>query len=277
MVRAGAGGSGTVLTSQGAAANPHWAAAGAGTVTSASVVTANGFTGTVATATTTPAITLTCSASGLLTGNGTAITAAADLAVGAAGQLNFTAIAQPGSQVTGDVWYDSTQLCLATFVGSATSADCLTGYLSRVIYVQTAAVTIASTSGNSSLVSTTGAIGTVSLPAGFLNVKGRTLRLVARGYSASASSPGSFYLFLKLGSNTIASMATITPTASGTNQVSVITADITVETTGSSGTINTYGLLQVANAGAGMLAAGNDPSGIANSTTAGSYNATNGG
>jgi len=51
-------------------------AAGTGTVTSVSVVTANGFAGTVATATTTPAITLTTTITGLLKGNGTAISAA---------------------------------------------------------------------------------------------------------------------------------------------------------------------------------------------------------
>jgi hypothetical protein len=49
---------------------------GTGTVTSASVVTANGFAGTVATATTTPAITLTTSITGVLKGNGSAISAA---------------------------------------------------------------------------------------------------------------------------------------------------------------------------------------------------------
>ena len=48
----------------------------AGTVTSASVVSANGFAGTVATATTTPAITLTTSITGVLKGDGTAISAA---------------------------------------------------------------------------------------------------------------------------------------------------------------------------------------------------------
>ena len=47
-----------------------------GTVTSVSVVSANGFAGTVATSTTTPAITLTTSITGLLKGNGTAISAA---------------------------------------------------------------------------------------------------------------------------------------------------------------------------------------------------------
>ncbi len=50
--------------------------AGVGTVTSVSVVSANGFTGAVATSTTTPAITLTTSVTGLLKGNGTAISAA---------------------------------------------------------------------------------------------------------------------------------------------------------------------------------------------------------
>lgn len=49
---------------------------GAGTVTDVSVVTANGFAGTVATSTTTPAITLTTGVTGLLKGNGTAMSAA---------------------------------------------------------------------------------------------------------------------------------------------------------------------------------------------------------
>lgn len=51
-------------------------AAGSGSVTSVSVVSANGFAGTVATAGTTPAITLTTTITGVLKGNGTAISAA---------------------------------------------------------------------------------------------------------------------------------------------------------------------------------------------------------
>lgn len=47
-----------------------------GTVTSVSVVSANGLAGTVATATTTPAITLSTTISGILKGNGTAISVA---------------------------------------------------------------------------------------------------------------------------------------------------------------------------------------------------------
>jgi hypothetical protein len=71
------GTAGQVLTSAGIGATPTWAApATSGTVTSVSVVSANGFAGTVATATSTPAITLTTTITGVLKGNGTAISAA---------------------------------------------------------------------------------------------------------------------------------------------------------------------------------------------------------
>ncbi len=57
---------------------PSWVSpATAGTVTTVSVATANGFAGTVANASSTPAITLTTSQTGLLSGNGTAITGTA--------------------------------------------------------------------------------------------------------------------------------------------------------------------------------------------------------
>ena len=71
-----AGTTGQVLTATTGSA-PTWASpATSGTVTTVSVVSANGFTGTVANATTTPAITLTTSITGILKGNGTAISAA---------------------------------------------------------------------------------------------------------------------------------------------------------------------------------------------------------
>jgi len=54
-----------------------WASpSGSGTVTSVSVVSANGLAGTVANSTTTPAITLSTSITGVLKGNGTALSAA---------------------------------------------------------------------------------------------------------------------------------------------------------------------------------------------------------
>jgi hypothetical protein len=71
------GGTTTFLRNDGTwAVPPGGGGGGSGTVTSVSVVSANGFAGTVATATTTPAITLTTSITGVLKGNGTAISAA---------------------------------------------------------------------------------------------------------------------------------------------------------------------------------------------------------
>lgn len=58
------------------ASNPSGYTTNLGTVTTASVVSANGFAGSVATAGTTPAITMSTSVTGLLKGNGTAISAA---------------------------------------------------------------------------------------------------------------------------------------------------------------------------------------------------------
>jgi hypothetical protein len=57
-------------------ATPAGGGGGSGTVTTVSVVSANGLAGTVANATTTPAITLSTSITGVLKGNGTAISAA---------------------------------------------------------------------------------------------------------------------------------------------------------------------------------------------------------
>lgn len=68
------GQNGKYLTTDGT--DSSWASNPLGTVTSVSVVSANGFAGIVATSTTTPAITLTTSITGLLKGNGTAISAA---------------------------------------------------------------------------------------------------------------------------------------------------------------------------------------------------------
>lgn len=69
------GTTGQTLTTNGSGVL-SWSSAGTGSVTTVSVVSANGFAGTVATASTTPAITLTTTITGILKGNGTAISAA---------------------------------------------------------------------------------------------------------------------------------------------------------------------------------------------------------
>ena len=72
-----AGTAGQVLTSAGGTGAPYWQTlTGTGTVTDVSVLTANGFAGSVATPTTTATITLQTTVSGVLKGDGTALSAA---------------------------------------------------------------------------------------------------------------------------------------------------------------------------------------------------------
>ena len=79
LVNLGIGTAAQVLTTNAGADAPEWTAvSGTGTVTSVSVVSANGLAGTVATATSTPAITLSTSITGILKGNGAAISAGTD-------------------------------------------------------------------------------------------------------------------------------------------------------------------------------------------------------
>ena len=70
------GTNGQVMTTVAGIAAWASAAAGSGTVQSVSVASANGMAGTVATPTTTPAITLSTTVSGIVKGNGTALSAA---------------------------------------------------------------------------------------------------------------------------------------------------------------------------------------------------------
>jgi hypothetical protein len=103
-VATAAGTTGQVLTATTGGA-PTWAApATSGTVTSVSVASANGFAGTVATDTTTPAITISTSITGVIKGNGTAISAAVantdyqGVAATVTKTANFTV-------ANGEIWY----------------------------------------------------------------------------------------------------------------------------------------------------------------------------
>ena len=94
---------------------------GTGSVTSVSVVSANGLAGTVANATTTPAITLSTTVTGLLKGNGTAISAAT-------ANTDYQGVAAPVTKTadftvaTGEIWYinnKSGSTCVVTLPAAA--------------------------------------------------------------------------------------------------------------------------------------------------------------
>ena len=115
-----------VGTSAGTWDAAYTAAGGSGSVTTVSVVSANGFAGSVANASTTPAITLTTSITGLLKGNGTAISAASNTA-GAdyVNATNFITRETPTGSVNGS----NTTFTLANTPISGTEQVYLNGVL----------------------------------------------------------------------------------------------------------------------------------------------------
>jgi hypothetical protein len=97
------GTSGQVLTSAGTGNTPTWTTPTTGTVTAVSVVSANGFAGT-SSGGATPALTLTTTITGLLKGNGTAISAAV-------ANTDYMGVGAPVTKTAdftvanGEIWY----------------------------------------------------------------------------------------------------------------------------------------------------------------------------
>ncbi len=137
----------------------EWIANAVGTVTSVSVVSANGFAGTVATATTTPAITLTTTITGVLKGNGTAISAAASADI--ISTLGYTptdaAVVPSTAPTAGQI-----------LVGNAGN----TAYLKQTVSGSGATITLASTG-----VITISAIANASLTNSSVTINGTSVSL----------------------------------------------------------------------------------------------------
>jgi hypothetical protein len=114
--------SGKYLTTDGT--NTSWAtvSGGSGTVTSVSVVSANGLAGTVANSTTTPAITLSTSITGVLKGNGTAISAAT------AGTDYQAPITLTTTGTSGAATFISNTLNIPQYTGGGSSGPILESY-----------------------------------------------------------------------------------------------------------------------------------------------------
>jgi hypothetical protein len=119
--------SGQVPVATGSGENSAWTTtSGLGTVTSVSVVSANGLAGTVANPTSAPALTLETTITGLLKGNGTAISAATsgtDYDAGGAAataQANAEALALPKAGGTMTGWLAPAVSALS-FVGGGTT------------------------------------------------------------------------------------------------------------------------------------------------------------
>jgi hypothetical protein len=139
--------------------------AGSGTVTSVSVSSANGFAGTVANATTTPAITLSTTVTGIVKGNGTALSAAiaATDYVAPSAYASANGLTMATSRLLGRTTAGTGAAEEISVAGGLTlSGGVLTG----------ASGTVTSVTGTSPVVSSGGTTPAISMPAASASVNG---------------------------------------------------------------------------------------------------------
>jgi hypothetical protein len=124
-----------------------------GTVTSVSVTSANGFAGTVANSTTTPAITISTSVTGLLKGNGTAISAAsAGTDYLAPNSLSITTNSAGAESLTySNGVFTFTPADLSSYVTSTSLSSTLGSYVTSTSLSSTLSSYVTSTSLSSTL------------------------------------------------------------------------------------------------------------------------------
>jgi len=241
-----AGTLGQVLTSAGAG-TPTWAAAATGTVTSVSVVSANGLAGTVATATTTPAITLSTTVTGLLKGNGTAISAATS-------GTDYAPATSGTSILYGNGSGGFSNVTIGTGVAFAGGTLSATG----------SGGTVTSVTGTAPVVSSGGTTPAISMAAATTSVNGYLTSTDWNTFNGKGSGTVTSVAALTLGttgtdlSSTVANGTTTpvitlqVPTASATNRGALSAADWTTFNNKGSGSVTsvaqsfTGGLISVA-------------------------------
>ena len=239
-----AGTVGQVLTSGGAGA-PTWATDGGGTVTSVSVVSANGLAGTVATATTTPAITLSTTITGLLKGNGTAISAAAS-------GTDYAPATSGTSILYGNGAGGFSNVTIGTGVAFSAGTLSATG----------SGGTVTSVTGTAPVVSSGGTTPAISMAAATASVNGYLTSTDWSTFNSKGSGTVTSVAALTLGttgtdlSSTVANGTTTpvitlqVPTASASNRGALSAADWTTFNNKGSGTVTsvsfTGGVITVA-------------------------------
>ena len=241
-----AGTLGQVLTSAGAG-TPTWSTAAAGTVSSVSVVSANGLAGTVATATTTPAITLSTTVTGLLKGNGTAISAATS-------GTDYAPATSGTSILYGNGSGGFSNVTIGTGVAFAGGTLSATG----------SGGTVTSVTGTAPVVSSGGATPAISMAAATTSVNGYLTSTDWTTFNNKGSGTVTSVAALTLGttgtdlSSTVANGTTTpvitlqVPTASASNRGALSAADWTTFNNKGSGTVTsvaqsfTGGLISVA-------------------------------
>jgi hypothetical protein len=139
--------------------------------------------------------------------------------------VSLSAIATPGSPVTGQLWHDNGQKALRGYLAGASQT------FPGVLSVLTSEVVVSNTT-------TTGALLSLSLPANFFTA-GKVLRLRLTGYwTTKASSPGAFDLGVYDSTTRIALIhPTYTPPAGLSGNWWSADVDVVCRVAGASGTI----------------------------------------
>ena len=217
-----------------------------GTVTSVSVVSANGFAGTVATATTTPAITLSTSVTGLVKGNGTALSAA----------VAATDYVAPSAYASANGLTMATSRLLGRTTASTGAAEeiSVAGGLTLSGGVLTGASgTVTSVTGTAPVVSSGGSTPAISMAAATTSVNGYLTSTDWNTFNNKGSGTVTSVAALTLGttgtdlSSTVANGTTTpvitlqVPTASATNRGALSAADWTTFNSKGSGSVTSVG------------------------------------
>lgn len=210
----------------------QWSVNPLGTVTSVSVVSANGLAGTVATATTTPAITLSTTVTGLLKGNGTAISAATS-------GTDYAPATSGTSILYGNGAGGFSNVTIGTgvsFVGGTLSATGSGG-------------TVTSVTGTSPVVSSGGTTPAISLATAYGDTLNPYASKTANYFLAAPNGSAGVPTFRAIVAADIPALSYVT-SVSGTGSVNGITLTGTVTSSGSltlGGTLSGIGNSQLTN------------------------------
>ena len=124
-------------------------------------------------------------------------------------------------------------------LGSAALAN--TTAFTNVLFTQTAAVTVANSNAQTTLLGA--GVGSLTLAANSF-IAGRTIRLKLKGQLSTTTGTNNLTVNIKIGSTTTNNSGAVALVASVTNAEWEAEADITCETTGTSGTVWAQGSLK---------------------------------